>query len=254
MAVIPQPLEIPIFVDFSRRGNDTAIGSKRRPVRSVNQALKLFLAYAELDGAYSEQEYSNYGVCVKVRCSEPTCTLVECNEASCNKKICKTHRHGYGMYFNASRDIGFNEHYTFCKENCQVCFCATHRKKFKTCDICTIQLYQEAEIIGMEWDDFCKHIYFPICPRHATICQKEIFNEDKVDEICGYMCCSSCINYHTCGSDWHDYGDQYACASNAHHFVGGYAIYSQPEICNKTVEINEYEQEWGLSPTKQLKQ
>ena len=191
----------PWHVDLAH-GDDAADGTKRRPLRSTDEALRLF----------DEHRPAHFGEVV-VHCASSGCPMYPCAADGCGDPVCPYHGSGVGeiRYYNNTRAIAHFEPSTCghgsSPNDCSVAYCTLHKSRLRRCDPCRRNNYDHPEA---SW----------YCPAHITQCRGALWRRDtkKIPRIltqrasfagedpqfgalyeCAFMVCVPCMATHKCG-------------------------------------------------------
>ena len=191
----------PWHVDLAH-GDDAADGTKRRPLRSTDEALRLF----------DEHRPAHFGEVV-VHCASSGCPMRACAADGCGDAVCVNHGSGVGEIYEydflAIPRLRFEP--SACRHmGCQNVYCTVHHNaRLGTCDIC-----QQA----LSWPNLRSY-----CAAHRTRCRGARWRHDtgRIPRMkrwwtqrgsaagedpefgtlheCSYTLCETCMRDHKCG-------------------------------------------------------
>jgi len=200
----------PWHVDLAH-GDDAADGTKRRPLRSTDEAKRLFGEH--VTGVVGE---------VFVHCASSGCPMRACAADGCGDAVCVNHGSGVGEIIEwdylAIPRLTF-EPSACAHMGCQNVYCTVHqRARLGRCDVCQSPLSRNSTY----------------CPAHVTRCRGARWRHDtgRIPRMkrwwtqrgsaagedpqfgalheCAYTCCEICMRDHKCG----DMADLEADAGN----------------------------------------
>ena len=197
----------PWHVDLAH-GDDAADGTRRRPLRSTDEAKRLWSEHVHgVDGE------------VFVHCASSGCPMRACAADGCGDAVCINHGSGVGEI------IEWNSHLTFepsaCRHTgCQNVYCTVHQNaRLGRCDICQ-RNFDPTSMGGYPnlYDDLRSY-----CAAHRTRCRGARWRHDtgRIPRMkrwwtqrgsaagedpqfgalheCAYTLCDTCMRDHKCG-------------------------------------------------------
>ena len=200
----------PWHVDFYH-GNDTADGTRRRPLQTMMQARTLAHLKRVADGVEPIP-----GIVigeVVVHCASCECETRACAADSCGDAVCVEHGSGVGDIIIDGSGLSL-EKFEPCvcdHDGCSVAYCTVHNPRLGRCDLCQIQLYR-----GIEF-------HATYCATHRTRCRGARWRHDTGRILrmkrwwtqrgsaagedpefgalheCSYTLCEECMRDHKCG-------------------------------------------------------
>ena len=187
----------PWHVDLAH-GDDAADGTRRRPLRSTDEAKRLWSEHVHgVDGE------------VFVHCASSGCPMRACAADGCGDAVCINHGSGVGEI------IEWNSHLTFepsaCRHTgCQNVYCTVHQNaRLGRCDICQIDIWtargrycaaHRTRCRGARWRHDTGRI--PRMKRWWTQRGSAAGEDPEFGALleCSYMVCEECMREHKCGN------------------------------------------------------
>mmetsp|Transcript_7327 Transcript_7327/g.14928 ORF Transcript_7327/g.14928 Transcript_7327/m.14928 type:complete len:384 (-) Transcript_7327:355-1506(-) len=231
--ILRVPVKPPFFVSPSRGRDDTGTGSERRPFKTEDRACEFVNAYL---GRFGQLDDKWETPMVAVKCKSPHCEFLPCPHSGCKTLVCLKHgapgdgAPGEGIW---NGDAFACDSLEFCViqcmvEGCKAVRCEKHMRDMEICDVCTNRQMAEVSLGCYDHGD-CGIGQYWVCREHAVRCEgrpvgsehsnnaEEWYGHDgdgaeqaglegTVErEVCGFMCCPTCLDEHECGDNPVDY-------------------------------------------------